>query len=46
MFELTEEQRKQILQYLWSRPYGEVASLVALLASLKDKKNDSVTPKK
>ena len=46
MFELTEEQRKQILQYLWSRPYGEVASLVALLASLKDKKNDNVTPKK
>ena len=26
MFELTEEQRKQLLQYLWSRPYGEVAS--------------------
>jgi hypothetical protein len=46
MFELTEEQRKQILQYLWTRPYGEVASIVAMLASLKSKKNDSVTPKK
>ena len=46
MFELTEEQRKQLLQYLWTRPYGEVALLVALLASLKDKKNDSVTSKK
>jgi len=46
MFELTEEQRKQILQYLWSRPYGEVASIIGMLASLKDKKNGSVTPKK
>jgi|TARA_R100000995_G_scaffold20407_1_gene8478 hypothetical protein len=46
MFELTEEQRKQILQYLWTRPYGEVANVVAMLASLKSKKNDSVTPKK
>jgi hypothetical protein len=35
MFELTEEQRKQVLQYLWTRP-----------ASLKSTKNDSVTPKK
>ena len=47
MFELTEEQRKQLLQYMWTRPYGEVATLVGLLASLKDsKKNDTVTPKK
>ena len=47
MFELTEEQRKQVLQYLWSRPYGEVAKLIGMLASLKDsKKNDTVTPKK
>ena len=47
MFELTEEQRKQLLQYMWTRPYGEVAALVGLLASLKDsKKNDTVTPKK
>ncbi len=46
MFELTEEQRKQLLAYMWSRPYGEVAQLVAMLASLKNKKNDNVTPKK
>ena len=46
MFELTEEQRKQILQYLWSKPYGEVASIIGMLASLKNKKNDNVTPKK
>ena len=35
MFELTEEQRKQLLQYMWTRPYGEVATLVGMLASLK-----------
>ena len=46
MFELTEEQRKQLLQYLWTRPYGEVSSIIGMLASLKDKKNDSVTSKK
>ena len=45
MFELTEEQRKQLLQYLWTRPYGEVANIIAMLASLKSKKNDDVTPK-
>ncbi len=46
MFELTEEQRKALLQYLWSKPYGEVATLVVMLASLKNKKNDNATPKK
>ena len=50
MFELTDEQRKQILQYLWTRPYGEVATIIAMLASLKSKangkKNDDVTSRK
>tara|TARA_R110001592_G_scaffold17463_2_gene73558 strand:+ start:31 stop:189 length:159 start_codon:yes stop_codon:yes gene_type:complete len=39
MLNLTEENRKQILSYLWSRPYGEVASIIATLASLKLVKN-------
>ena len=47
MFTLTEEQRKQLLQYMWARPYGEVANHIAMLASLKvvetksDKKDES-----
>ena len=43
MFTLTEEQRKQLLQYMWARPYGEVASHIAMLASLKseEKKDGS-----
>ena len=44
--EISEEQRKQLLSYMWKRPYGEVAQLIAMLVSLTPKKNDSVTPKK
>ena len=35
MFDITEEQRKQLLQYFWAKPYGEVATHIAMLASLK-----------
>tara|TARA_A100001015_G_scaffold20094_1_gene23094 strand:+ start:597 stop:746 length:150 start_codon:yes stop_codon:yes gene_type:complete len=35
MLQMTEEQRKQLLQYMWARPYGEVATHIAMLASLK-----------
>ncbi len=44
--EISEEQRKELLSYMWKRPYGEVAQLIAMLASLKPIKNNSVTPKK
>ena len=43
--EISEEQRKQLLSYMWKRPYGEVATLIAMLVSLKPIKNDDVTPK-
>ena len=53
MLEITEEQLKQQLDYLWKRPYGEVAALISMLASILKpvdktggKKNDGVTPKK
>ena len=35
MYKISEEQRKQLLQYLMAKPYAEVAQMVALLASLK-----------
>ena len=35
MFVISDEQRKQLLQYLMARPYAEVTQMVALLASLK-----------
>ena len=50
--EITNEQRKQLLAYLSTRPYNEVYLLVAMLVALKPKepktngkKNDDVTPK-
>ena len=50
MLEITEEQRKQILDYLARRPYVEVAVLIGMLVALKKKKasdkNGDVTPKK
>ena len=49
MLEITDDQRKQLLEYLARRPYLEAAPLIAMLASLKkkeNKKSDGVTPKK
>ena len=49
MLEITDDQRKQLLEYLARKPYVEAAPLIGMLASLKkkeNKKNDGVTPKK
>jgi len=47
--EITDEQRKMLLEYLSRRPYSEVYLLVAMLVSLKPRSNgkqkDNVTPK-
>ena len=47
--EITNEQRKSLLEYLSRRPYSEVYLLVAMLVNLKPKSNgkqkDNVTPK-
>jgi len=47
--EITNEQRKILLEYLSKRPYAEVYTLVAMLVSLKPKtngkKDDTVTQK-
>ena len=37
--EITNEQRKQLLEYLSRRPYAEVYTLIAMLVSLKPKSN-------
>ena len=51
--EITNEQKKQLLEYLSRRPYAEVFQLIAMLVSLKPKskpsngkEKDAVTPKK
>ena len=47
--EITDEQRKSLLEYLSKRPYAEVYLLVAMLVNLKPKPNgkqkDNVTSK-
>ena len=47
--EITNEQRKQLLEYLSRRPYSEVYLLVAMLVNLKPRSNgkqkDNVTSK-
>ena len=48
--EISDEQRKKLLDYLSRRPYSEVYVLIAMLVSLKPKANgkekDTVTQKK
>lgn len=49
MFSITKQQAQQVLNYLISRPYAEVHSLVALLKSLVpvqivEPKKDEPTP--
>jgi len=46
MFNITEEQRKQLLQYMWNRPYGEVAQHITMLASLKNADQEKIEIKK
>ena len=47
--EISNEQRKMLLEYLSKRPYSEVYTLIAMLVSLKPKtngkQNDKVTKK-
>ena len=47
-FTITKEQRKEILKYMWTRPYGEVAALIAVLAGLQpaESKKDNGKDKK
>ena len=40
MFEISQEQKKELLKYLAKRPYIEVAGLVAMLASLEPVKTE------
>ena len=47
-FIITRDQRKEILKYMWTRPYGGVAALIAVLAGLQptESKKDNGKEKK
>ena len=40
MFQISNEQREQLLKYLMARPYAEVAQIIAMIASLKPVEQD------
>ena len=40
MYQVPEEDRKEILKYLSTKPYIEVAPLIAMLANWKRKESD------
>ena len=40
MYQVPEEDRKEILKYLSTKPYIEVAPLIAMLAQWKKKEKD------
>mgnify|MGYP003678461486 FL=1 len=46
MFKITVAQRKEMLSYMWNKPYGEVAQLITMLAGLKLETNTEVKDKK
>ena len=46
MFKITVAQRKEMLSYMWNKPYGEVAQLITMLAGLKLETNTEVKNKK
>ncbi len=40
MYQVPEEDRKEILKYLSTKPYIEVAPIIAMLAAWKKKQTD------
>ena len=45
MYKLTEEQRKQLVNYLATKPYAQVAALVTMLVSLSPIKDQGTANK-
>ena len=47
-FIITKQQRKELMAYMWTRPYGEVAALIAMLAGMQpmESKKDNGKEKK
>ena len=39
---INEEQRQEVLKYLWTRPYGEVFRSMEVLLKLEERKDERV----
>jgi len=40
-YSINEEQRQEVLKYMWTRPYGEVYKLMEVVLKLEENKNES-----
>jgi len=39
---ISEEERQEVLKYIWTRPYGEVFRLMEILLKLQERKDERV----
>jgi len=39
-YSINEEQRQEVLKYMWTRPYGEVYKLMEVVLKLEENKNE------
>lgn len=39
-FLISEEQRQELLKYMWTRPYGEVYRLMEILLKIQERKDE------
>jgi hypothetical protein len=39
---ISEEQRQEVLKYLWTRPYGEVYRIMETILRLGERKDDGL----
>ncbi len=37
---INEEQRQEVLKYLWTKPYGEVFRIMEILLKLEERKDE------
>jgi len=41
-YSISEEERQEVLKYMWTRPYGEVFRLMEILLKLQERKDERV----
>jgi len=39
-YSINEEQRQEVLKYLWTKPYGEVFRIMEILLKLEERKDE------
>lgn len=39
-YSINEEQRQEVLKYLWTKPYGEVFRIMEIMLKLEERKDE------